>query len=56
MARKAHMGKKAAVSKLAKREGKSKKEMTQILDWAVKTHNGKTTTGHGNRWKGGKKR
>lgn len=50
------MSKKAAVSKLAKREGKSKKEMEGILAWANKTHNGKTTTGHGNRWKGGKKR
>lgn len=55
MARKAHMSKGAAAASMAKKEGMSKKQASGILAWAVKTHNGKTTTGHGNRWKGGKK-
>ena len=52
---KAHMSKAKAAASMAKKEGISKKNATKILAWAIKTHNGKTTTGHGNRYKGKKK-
>ena len=55
MAKKKHMSKSAAAKSMAKREGISAKAAKGILAWAVKTHNGKTTTGHGNRYKGNKK-
>lgn len=50
------MSKTAAVKSMAKKEKMSTKQAAGILAWANKTHNGKTTTGHGNRWKGGKKK
>lgn len=56
MAKKKHMSKSAAAASMAKKEGISKANATKILAWAIKTHNGKTTTGHGNRYKGGKKK
>ena len=49
------MAKKAAVASMAKKENMSKKQAAGILAWANATHNGKTTTGHGNRYRGGKK-
>lgn len=49
------MSQSAAVSSIAKREGLSKQNAKKILAWANKTKNGKTTTGHGNRYKGKKK-
>lgn len=48
------MSKTAAVKSMAKKEGLSKKNAAGILAWANKTKNGKTTTGHGNRYKGKK--
>lgn len=44
----------AAVKSMAKKEGLSTKQAKGILAWANKTKNGKTTTGHGNRYKGKK--
>lgn len=49
---KKHMSKAKAVASMAKKEGISKQNASKILAWAIKTHNGKTTTGHGNRYKG----
>lgn len=49
------MSKAAAAKSIAKRENMSVKQAKGILAWANKTHNGKTTTGHGNRYKGKKK-
>lgn len=51
---KKHMSKAKAVSSMAKKEHMSPANAKKILDWAIKTHNGKTTTGHGNRYKGKK--
>lgn len=51
---KKHMSKAKAVASMAKKEGISKQNASKILAWAIKTHNGKTTTGHGNRYKGKK--
>lgn len=48
------MSKTAAVKSMAKKEKMSTKQAAGILDWANKTKNGKTTTGHGNRYKGKK--
>jgi hypothetical protein len=56
MATKKHMSKGAAAKSIAKKEGMSVKQAKGILAWATKTHNGKDTTGHGNRWKGNKKK
>ena len=54
MATKKHMSKKAAAASMAKKQGISKKQASGILAWAIKTHNGKDITGHGNRYKGKK--
>ena len=54
MATKKRLSKAKAVSSMAKKEHLTKKQATGILAWANKTHNGKTTTGHGNRYKGKK--
>lgn len=50
------MSQSAAVKSMAKKEHMSTKQAKGILAWANRTHNGKTTTGHGNRYKGGKKK
>jgi hypothetical protein len=53
---KAHMSKASAAKSMAKKEHMSTKQAKGILAWATKTHNGKDTTGHGNRYKGNKKK
>lgn len=51
---KKHMSTASAVKSMAKKENISTDNAKKILAWALKTHNGKTTTGHGNRYKGKK--